>query len=247
VNQETDTVTDTVDINELDASDLSDILSEVKGSPTKVKNVANARKELTALLDEKNLVLGTDDEGNFTITAKKAKKAAAAPAKAAPAKTKAKAPEPEPEEEEEESEEESEDEGDGDEEAEEAEEEEEEAPPPKKSAKAAPAPAKKAAPPAKKAKAAPTEDEEEEEAEAEAEKPKRAPPPREARYKAEQKIKVLKKDHSFAENSNRAKKWDILKKSKTVGSYLTAGGEAELPSLPGFLGVCVKAGLISID
>lgn len=95
-----------VNINELDASDLSDILTEVKGAPTKVKNVAAARKELTGLLAEKSLKLETDEEGNFVLNPIKAAKAKAKPAPAPAPKAKAKAPEPEEDEEDEEEEEE---------------------------------------------------------------------------------------------------------------------------------------------
>lgn len=238
-----------VNIDELDASDLTDILTEVKGEATKVKNVASARKELAKLLDEKSMVLGTDDEGNFTITAKK-------PAKG---KVKAKAPEPEPEEETEEPEEETEEEAEEEAEEEPEEEaEEEEPPPPKKKAKVAePAPKSKV-----KAKAPePEEEAEEEEAEEEAPKPKskvkstkapaaegtkRAPPPREPRYKPEQTISVLKKDAKFQEGTGRSKKWALMLKAKTVGGFLKAATDAELATPSGFLGHCVKEGYVKV-
>lgn len=204
-----------VDINELDASDLSDILTEVKGERTKVKNVVSARKELTGLIAEKGLALATDDEGNFTLTAVKAKKAAPAPTKKAAAK-----PAPEP--------------------VEEEEEEEETKPAPK--AKVKPAPVKSKGPP----KAAP-KDADEDEDEEEAPKAKRPPPPREARYKPEQRIKMLKKDASFKDGSNRSKKLAILMVSKTVGSYLEGCAGEDLGSAPGFLKVCVDAGIVSVS
>jgi hypothetical protein len=211
-----------VDINELDASDLADILTEVNGKATKVKNVATGRKELAAILETKGLVLSTDDEGNFVLNEKKAK---------AKVKTKAKAaPEPEPEEDEEETEE-SEDEEEADEEEAEEEAEEEPAPPPKKSAKAK-----------VKTKAAPAEDEEE----AEAPKAKRAPPPREPKIKDDQKITVLKKDAKFQEGTGRAAKWAMIQKCKTVGEFIKKASEAELATPRGFAGHCLKQGYISI-
>jgi hypothetical protein len=238
-----------VDIDELDASDLADILTEIKGSATKVKNVGKAREELTGLLSSKGLDLTTDEEGNFVLNPKKAAKTkAAAPA---PTKTKAKAkaaPEPAEEEEEEEAEEEEEEEEEEaeEEEAEEEEEEEEEAPPPpKKAAKAKPAPAP--APKAKaKAKAKAAEPEEEEEEEEAAPKAKRPPPPREARYKAEQKIKVLKKEAPFKEGSKREAKFAALLTSKTVGDFTKKCGEQDLPTPGGFLAFAVKEGYVSV-
>jgi hypothetical protein len=255
-----------VELSELDASDLSDILTEMKGSATKVKNVAAARKELAGLLESQNMVLGTDDDGNFTITPKKPAKGKAA-AKPEPAKKGKAAAKPEPEEdeedeeeaEEEEAEEEAEegdeeDEEEAEEEAEEEDEEEvEETPPPKKgkAAKAAPAKAAPAkAAPAKKGKAAKAkaddEEDEDEEVEAKPKKGTRPPPPRESRYKDSMKIAVQKKDTGFKEGSNRATKWGILRKSKTVGEYLAGCREAEVGSAPGFLKVCVDAGYITV-
>jgi outer membrane biosynthesis protein TonB len=226
---------DTVDIEELDASDLADILSEVNGKATKVKNVAAARKELAGLLETKGLVLTTDDEGNFVLNPKKAAKA-----KAAPAKAKAKAPEPE---EDEETEEETEEEAEEEETEEEAEEEEveEEKPAPKTKTKA-------------KAKAPEPEEDEEEEApkaKAKTKAPakdgaKRAPPPREPTLKDDMTITIVNKTPKFAEGSFRARKWDVLKKAKTVGAYMKAAEAAELPSARGFLTVCMKAEYITI-
>lgn len=228
---------DTVDIEELDASDLADILSEVSGKATKVKNVAAARKELAGLLESKGLVLNTDDEGNFVLNPKKAAKT-----KAAPAKAKAKAPEPE--EDEEETEEEETEEEEAEEEETEEEEVEEEKPAPKTKAKA------KA-----KAKAPETEEETEEEeapkAKAKTKAPakdgaKRAPPPREPTLKDDMTITIVNKTPKFAEGSFRARKWDVLKKAKTVGAYMKAAEAAELPSARGFLTVCMKAEYITI-
>jgi outer membrane biosynthesis protein TonB len=204
-------VADKVDISELDAQDLSDILTEVKGAATKIKNAAAGRKELELLLEKKSLELTTDDEGNFVLNAKKAKVAA---------KGKVKAKEPEPEEtEEEETEEETE------------EEEAEEEP--------APAPAKSKV----KAKPAAEETEEEEEAEPKA---KRAPPPREAKYKASQKIKMTKKAAAFKEGSNRANRYEAMASSATVGEYLEKCKEGEFNNPSGFLAFCVKEGYATI-
>jgi outer membrane biosynthesis protein TonB len=241
-----------VDISELDAADLTDILTEIHGKATKVKNAVAGRKDLTAALEEKGLVLSTDDEGNFVLNPKKAaKKAAAAPAKPA-AKAKAK-PAPEPEEEEEEAEEEAEEEEEEAEEEEaeeEAEEEEEEAPPPKKSAKGkpAPAPAKKS-PPAKKSAKAEEAEEEEEEAEAAPAKAKRPPPPREAAHGDSAKITIKDKDRAFKGGSIREGLWAIMKKCKTVGEYMkkAEGDDALAPTARGFLNVAVKDGWISLS
>ena len=112
-----------ISITDLDASDLKELLSYIHGSPQKVKNAAAARKELEELLTERNLVLGSDEEGNFTVNAAEPPKKKKVKAQAKPE------PEPEPEEEEEEEIEEGEEE-EGEEE--ESEEEEEEAPPPPK-------------------------------------------------------------------------------------------------------------------
>lgn len=220
---------DTVDISELDASDLADILTEVKGTATKVKNVATARNELEGLLETKGLALTTDDEGNFVLN----------PKKAAKTKAKAKAPEPEPEETEEETE------------GEETEEEE-------------PAPKAKAAPAKTKAKTPAPEPEEEAEEEAEEEEApapkktkvkaapakdgaKRAPPPREPNLKDDMAITIVNKTPKFAEGSYRARKWDVLKKAKTVGAFMKGCEAAELPSARGFLSVCIKAEYITVE
>jgi hypothetical protein len=226
-----------VDITELDAQDLGDILTEVKGKATKVKNTASGRKELEGLLEEKGLVLSTDDEGNFVLNPKKA-------AKGAPVKGKVKAaPEPEPEEEEPEEEEPEEEEA----EPEAEEEAEEEAPPPKKKVvgKPAPAPAKKVV---GKAKPAPVEEEEEEE---EAAPPKKKGAagnlvPKEARYKPTQKIKMTKKVAAFKDGSNRANRYDAMSESATVGDYLATCQEHEYNNPTGFLAFCVKEGYATI-
>lgn len=229
---------DEVDVSGLDTQDLGEILTALKGSTVKVKNAAAGRKEVLELLDKKNLVLTTDEEGNFELTEKKAK------TKPVAKKTAAKAPEPEPEETEteEEPEEEAEEEVEAEEEAAEEEVEEEAPPPPKKKA-AVKAPAAKA--PVKKAivkrPAASEEDEE-----VEADKPKRPPPPRESRFKAEQKIKILKAEAPFKDESFRAKKFAALLESKTVGAFVKACGEQDLPTPSGFLGMCVRDGYITI-
>ena len=239
-----------VDLDELDQSDLSDILTEIHGKATKVKNAASARKELAGLLEEKGLNLETDDEGNFVLNPKKTK------AKAPPAKGKAKAaPEPEPEEEEAEEEE-------AEEEEAEEEPEEEEEPVPKTKAKAPP-PKTKA-----KAKPEPEEEEAEEEPEEEAEEEvtskkkakvstaksdgaKRAPPPREPSHGDGSKITIREKDKKFKDGSIRAELWAVILKCKTVGEYMKKAEGHERDDVRatsrGFLNVAVKDGWISVS
>lgn len=211
-------------IDELDASDLSDVLTNLNGEATKVKNAVAGRKQLRAALEENSLTLVLDEDGNFELKAKEPVK-----------KTKAGPTKPAPEEEEEETEEE-------EEEVEEEEVEEEPAPPP---------PPKKKSPPTKVAKK-PVEEEEvpakKVKKAAPANGAKRAPPPREASHDDAGKIVVEEKDRTFKEGSIREGLWAIMRKSKTVGEYMkkAEGEEALAPTARGFLNVAVKDGWISI-
>ncbi len=59
----------------------------------------------------------------------------------------------------------------------------------------------------------------------------------------EQKIKVLKKDHGARAGSNRAKKWDALVSSKTIGE--ARGKQSSVDA--GSVAAAVKAGVISLS